>query len=142
VIDCIVARAANDQGLSLTSDHELDPLGLRPATPVRSEVFEGPHMVDLDPIPGAAKLASIGEEPLKKVRSNIPYLVGPVVEDCVSLPLERDAAPFSYQTPFAWSLDHDTDHLSGTVVCLRNSTEFGHNLIDRQPQFGGEGLQE
>ena len=47
-MDAIVTPAADDQSLAMTCDHHLDPFGLW-TRPLRLEVAQGSHVVDLNP---------------------------------------------------------------------------------------------
>ena len=82
-------------------------------------------MVHLDADVRAAELAFVAQEPLEKVRPDVPYRRRLVVEDCVYSPLERDATPLCYQGRlFRPAFDHDPEHLArpwsvGTTVLKR-----------------------
>lgn len=86
-MDCLVARAADDQGLTASSDHDLDPLRLGTLS-VGLEVFQCLHVMHLDAILRAAKLAGVGKEALEKVCSDVPDPIWLVVKDCIYSPLE------------------------------------------------------
>jgi hypothetical protein len=63
-----VALVTDHERFALTRRHHLNPRGLLSPS-LFAEIFQGSDVMHLDVLPGAAKLASVGQEALLDLRS-------------------------------------------------------------------------
>ena len=86
-----MAGVAEDQGLALSRDHDLNPFRWRPSVLV--EVGQFPYVVYVYPVGGAAEFALFRSEPLHQFGPVVPDSVRGVRKMFDHLPFQRDAAP-------------------------------------------------
>lgn len=96
-MDSLLTHEADDQGLAVAGRHHLDPVGLF-SSPLSLEVGQAPDVVYLHVHPRATQLACVRQEPFQQFRPLVPVHRWLVVEDCVFLPSQGNAAPLRYQT--------------------------------------------
>ena len=135
-----MARAANDQGLALASNHRLDPgrlFGLSSTL----QVLQRPDVVDLDMLVRAAELAFVRQQSLLQVRPVVvPDASRLIGEDCIPTMLERYPAPVGDQRRLAGSLDHDPQARVDALGCLKDGPVALVDFSDADLQLGRQRL--
>src|SRR5512143_236821 len=100
-------------------------------------------MMDLDPISRAAKLASVGQKPREQLRVSDTGGLLPIVEDCESLPGERDATPSRHERRLPFAFHPHFEPLAGTLGRLdrgpESGVDLGHADAELQRQRLGQG---
>ena len=91
--------------------------------------------MDLDPIPRAAELAGVGQQPREQLRVSDTGGLLPIVEDCESLPSERDAAPSRHERRLPVAFHLDLEPLAWALGRLERGPESGVDLGDADAEL-------
>ena len=140
MLDVHVARAADDQGLTLAGNHNSDPCGLF-GPPSVLQVLEGSDVVDLDVLMRATELALVRQQSLLQVGPVVaPDASRLIIEDCIPTMLERHATPLGDQRRLSFAFNRYPQALIDALGGLKDGLVALVDLGNTDAQFGSQRL--